>query len=152
MAVEDWIDQVASLYGEVEDGQGGRVQSYWVFKKAEIPEAISVYPCAITFIEGFRATYGAGDSTLLWHGVTEFHLWPKTGKSAYPYVMRFYNRILVASAAHVKLGGLVDHFLLRTDVDSIQGPSIFDYGTPGAHQGLVAHWEVKERPAVAIGI
>jgi len=53
MAVENWIDEIAKLF-EISDGRKGTVKSYRAYEKADFPEAITVYPCAITYTTGVK--------------------------------------------------------------------------------------------------
>lgn len=151
MAVENWIDKVTKLWGTVEDGRGGFVRSYAVFEKDEFPEALSVFPCALTLIDRVPAVqYSAsGPAVIIWQGMTEFHLTPAVNKKLLPYVMRFYNRIIVAAASSITLGGVVSHFLLGPE-NPLQ-PGILTYGSEEPHYGVVVHWTVKENPSIVVG-
>lgn len=150
MAVTDWIDEITRLW-EVSDGKGGQVRSFRVFEKEEFPEALSTFPCAITYTEGVRDRYGQGVSVDLWRGVTEFHLTPDLNRRAFPNLMRFFARIRDAAAGNVTLNGKVSWFALRTEGgDSIEGPVKLQYGTENVHYGLVVRWEVKEMVMVAV--
>ena len=145
MAVETWIDEIAKLAGTVSNGRGGKVRSYQVFNKAEFPEALTVFPCAITYTSEVRMEYSLGGPCVdLWYGMTEFHLTPGTAKSDYPYIMRFFARIKAAFAGKMTLGGKVAYFQLRTDEAGLQGPVVLQYGGEEPHLGIVARWLVKE--------
>lgn len=153
MAVENWIDEICKLAGEVANGRGGKVKSYRVFAKTDFPEGLSVFPCAITYTTQVVTTYSAGGPCIdLWKGVTEFHLSAGTAKSEYPDVMRYFARIRAAFAAHVTLGGKVAYCLLDTEQPSLQGPVVLQYGTEQPHHGIVARWVVKENVTGAVTI
>lgn len=144
MSAPDWIDAVCALW-EISDGAGGTVRSYRVYEKAEFPEAINVYPCAITYITDVRYEYSLrGVLKAYWNGRTEFHLFPGVDKSKYPDVMRYYARIVTAAAAALQLGARLDHFMLRRDEPSITGPVVLQYGSEEPHMGLMVNWEAKE--------
>lgn len=143
--IESWIDEIADLAGTVGDGKGKKVRSYRVFKKAEFPESLSVFPCALTYTSEVRSSYSmGGPCTDLWFGITEFHLTPNEAKSQYPFIMRFFARIKAAFALHMTLGGKVAYVQLRTDEAGLQGPVTLQYGAEEPHLGIVARWVVKE--------
>ena len=153
MAVESWIDELCAVW-EVSDGERGTVRSYRVYSKAEFPAAITVFPCAITYIESVEATYSAGGPCInYWLGVTEFHLFPNTDKGNYPAIMLYYARIIAAAAARLTLGGLVSHFILRSGGEpGIVGPVVLQYGGEDPHHGLVVNWRVKEIAPVTVSV
>ncbi len=141
--IEDWIDKVAAIAGSVRGAKTGMVRSYAVFKKAEIPEDLSEYPCAITFVDNLKASYSSGGVCIdLWSGTTEFHLFPDIAKGNMPECMRYFSKIRAAFAAAISLGGSVEHCVLRADL-SLEFVA-FTYGTGNPHHGIAAHWEVKE--------
>lgn len=145
MAVEDWIDEVCKLAGEVSNGKGGTVKSYSVFKKDNFPEALTVFPCAISYTTQVISEYSdSGPCIDLWKGHTEFHLVPNTNKQNYPEIMRYFARIRNAFALHRKLGGKVSFIQLSIDEASLQGPVTMQYGTENPHLGILASWIVKE--------
>lgn len=143
MAVTDWIDEVVKLAGSVKAHNKGYVRAYLVFKKTEIPETISEFPCAITYVEGLRASYSQGGPCIdLWDGVTEFHLFPDLNKSNFPEMIRYYGKIRTAWAANMSLGGRVEHCVLKAE-EAITMVKM-TYGSEAEHHGLMVHWEVKE--------
>src|SRR3990167_6511083 len=145
MAVENFIDEITSLWDGISDGKGGQVRSYRVYEKNEFPESLSVFPCAITYTIEVRNNYSAGGPNVdLFRGLTEFHLFPNVSKSNLPELMRYMARIRNAAAGEITLNGKVSHFLLRTDVPSVQGPLRLQYGSEEPHLGLLVNWEVKE--------
>lgn len=151
MAVENWIDSIADLWGAVDDGKGKHVKSYSVFKRGEFPSAISEFPCAITYVTRVPTVqYSAGGpAVVIWQGVTEFHLVPNIDKTHIPYVIRFYDRIIRAAASSITLGGLVTHFLLSNE-EPLQ-PGSLVYGNEAPHYGVVVNWVVKENPTIVAG-
>lgn len=145
MAVEQWIDEICKLAGEVPDGRGRRVLSYSVFGKTNFPEGLTKFPCAITYTTQVVSEYSLGGPCIdLWQGVTEFHLSEGSAKSEYPQVMRYFAQIRAAFAAHMTLGGKVAYCKLRDDEPSLQGPVVLQYGTEQPHHGIIARWVVKE--------
>lgn len=143
--VENWIDEICKLAGEVSNGKGGKVLSYSVFGKTNFPEGLTVFPCAITYTTQVEMQYSAGGPCIdLWKGITEFHLSAGSEKSEYPAVMRYFARIRAAFAAHVTLGGKVAYCILSIEEPSLQGPVVLQYGTEQPHHGIMARWVVKE--------
>jgi len=144
MAVEDWIDALARLW-EIADGRGGTLKSYRSYERAEFPEALTVYPCALTYMVDVTHEYSAGGPAVdVYNGRTQFHLFPSAAKSLMPQAMRFVARIRNAAASSITLGGTVAHFALRRDVPSIEGPVVLKYGSEEPHIGLIVNWRVKE--------
>lgn len=146
MAIEDWIDDVVDVYGGVAGHQGRAVRAFYVYRKAEFPDAIAVFPCALTFTDAMLPTYSAGGPLVdLWTGLTEFHLFPDLSRAHYPDIMLYFARIRNAMAAHMQLGGKVAHFLPRSDVAyPVRGPVRLQYGDEAPHLGIVVQWQVKE--------
>lgn len=143
MAVENWIDEIAALW-EISDGKGGTVKSYRAYDKNEFPEAITVYPCAITYTSGVKMDYPMDIETDTWNGVSEFHLVAGIGKHHYPYIMRYFNRIKTAAKGNKNLSGKVALFILDHENISIQGPVTLQYGSEDPHLGLIVRWVVTE--------
>ena len=50
MAVTDWIDKIAKVWSKIEDGKGSSMRSYRSFEKAEFPDALSQFPCVLTYV------------------------------------------------------------------------------------------------------
>lgn len=151
MAVENWIDEITKLAGSVSNGKGGKVRSYSVFRKAEFPEVLTIYPCAISYTTEVTCIYSHGASYDLWKGVTEFHISAGVQKTIYPELMRYFALIRNAFALHRTLGGKVAYCQLRVDEASMQGPVTFQYGDEAPHLGILARWEVKELTSVTLG-
>jgi hypothetical protein len=149
MSVESWIDKVCKVW-EISDGAGGTVRSYRLFERDEFPEALSEFPCCITYPLGVNMTYSMGGPCIdLWEGVTEFHILPSVDKANLATVLRYVNRIRAAAAANATLGGTVAHFVLAPE-NSIQGPVRLQYGDESEHHGLIVRWQVKEISAVTV--
>lgn len=144
--VESWIDEVARVWGSIQTQGGQKLTSYRVFEKAEYPEALSEYPCVLTYTREVRPTYSAGGVNVsLWRGTSEFHLTPNTQKQHYPLVMGYFSKILVAAAANLTLNGKVALFHIENQEGAgIQGPVTLRYGDEPEHLGLVVNWRVKE--------
>ena len=146
--IESWIDALTRVW-EIEDGRGGTVKSYRLFEAEELPEALSIYPCAISYPTQMDMHSGSAAYNL-WQGVTEFHISPTVEKTAIADVLRYFARIRSAAAANVTLGGLVSYFVLD-ESSSIQGPVHLEYGEQSPGMGLIVHWTVKENEPVVIG-
>jgi len=150
--VTDWIDRVCEVWGTIDDGKGGKLRSYRIFERAEYPESLSQIPCVLTIVPRLRTIqYSAGGPNIaVYEGVSEFHLTKNVSKGNYPSVFLFFDRILQAAAANLQLGGVVDHFLLRTDTPIEMG--VLRYGSEEPHLGMIAHWSVKEKPNLVVKI
>ena len=146
--IENWIDALAKVW-EISDGKGGLVKSYRLFELAELPESLSVYPCAITYPIQVDTHIGSA-SYDIWTGITEFHINPTVAKTGIADVLRYFSRIKTAAAANVTLGGLVSYFTLQ-ETESIQGPLAMDYGEQAPGMGLIVRWIIKENEPVTVG-
>jgi hypothetical protein len=142
--IENWIDLIAAVWGDVSDGKGGTVRSYRMYEVAEFPASLSEFPCAVSYPTKVVCEYGAGNSIDLWDGKTEFHLVPNIDRAHTPYLLQFFARIRDAAALHMTLGGVVDYFILRMEDKSIEGPVELKWGGEEPHWGLVVYWRVKE--------
>jgi hypothetical protein len=150
MSVEDWIDDVAAIWGTMVSAKRGNVRSYRCFTKEEFPEAITEYPSAISFVTRLRFS-GGGDSSphvMLWDGMTEIYVSPGVSKVGAPEVMRYFERALRAALKNRTLNGKVAEFSLikKDEGEAIVGPAVLSYsGEAGSGSlGLVVHWRVKE--------
>jgi len=145
MAVQDWIDEIAKLAGEVSDGQGKTVRSFAVYERNEMPSAILEAPSAITFVTGTHVEISQGGCREFTYGITEFHLEMSADRALIPAIMLFIPRIRNAFGAHMKLGGKVAYMLLDPDAKpNVEGPVIFARETEAPRWGVIAHWVVKE--------
>jgi len=151
MGIETWIDLIVDRWRTIEDPRGGNLRAYYVFKQEEFPEAITEYPCALTYVTDLSGDYSAGGSREHWNGTTEFHLVSDVGKHHYPYIMRWFALIRNAVLGSVSLGGSVSHFMPQVEGGPfIQGPVVLQYGSDAPHLGLVANWIVKEQVTVTV--
>lgn len=150
MGAENWIDKVVALWNTVDDGAGRKVRAYRVFGKNEFPEAVNEFPCAITWIPAVPVVqYSAGGpATVLYRGITEFHLYKDTSKTNYPGLIKYIDRIIQAAASSVTLGGIVSHFLLAANDPLV--PGVLVYGSEEPHHGIVVNWVVKENPVFVV--
>jgi hypothetical protein len=144
MGIELWIDEIVALAGAVESHRkNGKVRSYRVYAKAEIPEALSEYPCAISYPESVSLQISAGGPCKeLWRGVTVFYLFPDSKKSNLPEVMRYFTRIRNGMFSSLTLGGKVDHFGPSPDGSTIELVTA-TYGDEVERHALQVRWEVK---------
>lgn len=150
MAIESWIDALAKRW-EITDHRGKTLKSYRLFEKAEWPEALNEWPCALTFPIELVSTYTAGGPNVdLWKGRTEIHMFPDVGKHHYPDIVKTIARLRDAAAGQITLGGLVSYFLLATDEASILAPVVMVYGTEDPHLGIIVNWRVKELSDVTV--
>jgi len=147
--IESWIDTLAKVWGEIDDGRGNLVWSPRIFEKDEFPDALPEIdrPIALSFITSTATSYSAGGPCYnVYTGFTEFHFPGGLSQRQRAQVMKFIGKIEVKAAANAALGGLVEHFLImREGQPSIQGPVALQYGEEAEHWGLVVNWEVKER-------
>jgi hypothetical protein len=142
MSIEKWIDEVANIAGSVASHRGGFVKAFMVFKKAEIPEALSDFPCAITYGHVVMPSYSdSGPCIDLWQGITEFHVFSDVKKTNFPELQKYFGRIRNAFALKRRLGGLVDHCVI---VDPGIELVTATYGIEGEHHALRVTWQVKE--------
>jgi hypothetical protein len=143
MAIESWIDAVVAVAGSVVSHKGGTVKSFRVAGKAEVPEALSVFPCAIVYAPRMKAAqYSASICKEIWEVRGEFYLFPDTKKSNLPELIRYYTRIRDAVCAAATLGGLVDHFRFAEGEPMSMVTLAYEVDQPERH-GIVAIWEVK---------
>lgn len=144
--LENWIDEITKLFGKLSNGSGGNVRSYKLFELAELPEAITVFPCAISYVEDVVMTMpDSGPNVDMWRGITELHIAPGMKKSDYPKILPYFNRVRGIFALDRTLGGKVQYCKLTVEGPSIEGPIIFSPDTEITNQGLMVHWVVRER-------
>ncbi len=143
MAVTDWIDEVVKAMGKINSHTGGKLKVYRVATKAEIPEALSVFPCAIIYPDRLKsAQYSMSGSKEVWSVVGEFYIFPDVKKTNVPTLVTYFKKIRDATLASMTLGGKVDHFVFaETDPMGLAtGP--YEVDGPDRH-AIVANWEVK---------
>jgi hypothetical protein len=150
--VENWVDAVTKVF-EINDGKGGLVLAYRLFEKANIPEAMVQFPCALSFIDGIRPVYSDGLSLIFWSGVTEMHLTPNVDKSNLPYILPFFGRIVKAAAGAYQLGGIVgvEHFIIPEEDNALQ-LVVLQYGDEAPHYAIRVRWEVKENVSGSVTV
>lgn len=144
--IEDWIDEVTKTAGTITGANNKRILSYQLFGKTELPEALTSFPCALTFVENVSLEYQlGGGGRNFWDGMTEFHLTADTNRKRIPEVLLYFKRIRDAFAGNMTLNGKVASFMLKGSGDqSIVGPVELNFGGEKAHFGLIAYWKVKE--------
>ena len=161
MAVEDWIDKVAEVW-EFVAADGKTVVSYRAFDEHNVhrpfPEALSVFPCALSYTTEYYPLGVEGTQEDLYQGVTEFHCVSSVDKSHYPYVLTFLAKIRDAAAINSQLGGEVSWFKLLFNGGpgpfggvGVEGPAALSYGSEEEHLGLLVRWAVKESVSVTTG-
>lgn len=142
MAIEAWIDELVAVAGSVASHKGGYVKAYRVFERAEIPEDLSDFPCAITYGQIVHPDYSDSAPCVdLWEGTSEFHLFPDNKMSNIPEVLRYFGKIRNAFALKRTLGGLVSHLAIRAEGIVLVEAK---YGVGNDHHALMVYWEVKE--------
>jgi hypothetical protein len=148
--IENWLDAVCKVFGTISNGSGGQVASYRVFEKAEIPSALTVFPCAVTYVPEAEPAYTSGAITsLIWSGETELHVTATADPALLTDVMKYFSRVLLAVTGNRSLGGKVQYFLLPEGEKSIR-MSKLQYGTGPDHYGLVIMWQVKENVSLSL--
>mgnify|MGYP000642789642 CR=1 FL=1 len=144
MAPERWIDAVVGVMSGIASHRGGKLRVYRVAGKAEIPEGLSEFPCAVIYPTRIKsAQYSLGGPCKeLWEVRGEFYLFPDTKKSNLPELIRYFRKIRDATLKSMTLGGLVDHFVFSESPMELVSMT---YETDGPERhGIVALWEVKE--------
>lgn len=144
--IENWIDRVVQLW---QIGYGKEtLLSFGGYEKNDFPETLPNKPCVISYVAGVKTTYGSGGQTIMiWHGISEFHLTTSPSKAQVPFVQSFYKRILTAAMGSMKLGNNddgIEHFIILPDEYAMQASWSMQYGNEEPHMGLIVHWEVKE--------
>jgi hypothetical protein len=148
--IENWIDLVCKAFGTLGTDGNGQLTSYRTFEKGEIPSALSVYPCAITYVPELEPNYSAGAiSSLLWSGTTEIHVTPTVDPALLPGVEKFYTRVLQMMTANRSLGGKVQYFMLPEGSKAVH-MTVLQYGQGPAHYGLIVTWEVLENVSLPL--
>jgi hypothetical protein len=145
VAIEQWIDAVVAVAGSVASHKGGTVKAYKLAGKGEVPEALSVFPCAIVYPPRIKsAQYSMGGPCKeIWEVKGLFYLFPDTKKSNFPELVRYFTRIRTATLAAMQLGGLVDHFRFSPDGDLMtMGALAYEVDQPERHV-IEVTWEVK---------
>jgi hypothetical protein len=148
--LEDWIDLVCKAFGTIGTDGNGLLTSYRTFEKGEIPSALSVFPCAITYVPELEPNYSAGAiSSLLWSGTTEIHVTPTVDPALLPGVEKFYTRVLQMMTKNRSLGGKVQYFMLPEGQKAVHILPV-TYGGGPQHYALVVVWEVLENVSLSL--
>lgn len=144
MSIEHWIDAVVAVAGSVASHRGGTVRAYRIAAKAEIPEALSTFPCAIVYPEkSLRLDYSAGGACIeIWQVKGLFYLFADNKKSNLPDLIRYFSKIRDATLARPTLGGLVDHFTFGEDGMTLVELNYEVEGPP--RHGIEVTWQVKQ--------
>lgn len=135
MAIESWIDSVVAVAGSVVSHRGGTVKAYRVASKAEVPEALSVFPCAVVYAPRMMsAQYSMGGPCKeIFEVKMLFYVFPDTKKSNIPDLVRYYRRIRDAVLASMTLGGRVDHCRFAEADPMVMGTVAYEVDTPERH-------------------
>ncbi len=152
--IPDWIDALCAVW-EISDARFGTVKSYKLIDGADFPSSIEaaeldLQPIALT-VPAFkmRPEYSLGGHRIGYYtGLTEIHVAPDADKSRIPQLMTWYERILRAAAAKMKLGNTVAYFVIDP-TDGIE-LDILQYGAENPHWGFLVHWEVQEHLTLTV--
>ncbi len=139
--VEVWGPELAKVWGSIKDPSNRAIKAYGF---SNIPETISVIPCAISFLfDPIDVDYSAGGHNLIvYRGKTEFFLSTDVKKNELSQLFPFIRKIVEAAAKNLTLQGKVETFLLA-QAGGIS-PAILTYGDGIDRYGLVVTWEVRE--------
>lgn len=144
--LQSWLDKVCDLMA-VTDVRGQQVHSFVVFERNELPDAISpeMVPCAYSYVQNCQPEYSVGGPTILfWEGATEFHLTTDVKPANIPYILTFFEIVLRAAAAKLKLDNTVELFLIPPDGNAMQFATFQNADGRDDHQGFVVRWKVKQ--------
>jgi len=146
--IETWIDALCDVWAMVAVDGFRTMKSPYLIKESKFPAAISPaddFPIAITIPANVDLEYSVGGPKIAhFTGVTQFHLTPDLSMAHIPTLLPYYNRIWVAAAANLKLGGLVEYFIIPKP-NSITGPIALKWGDEAEHWGFLVNWEVKDK-------
>jgi len=139
--IEVWGPELAKVWGSIKDRNNRAIKAYGF---SEIPETISVIPCAISFLfEPIDVDYSAGGKCLLvYRGKTEFFLSTDVKKNQLNLLFPYIRKIVETAAKNLTLQGKVESFLLA-QTGGIS-PAILTYGDAIDRYGLVVTWEIRE--------
>ena len=147
-SVETFLDAICKAFA-VSDGGLGKVRSFLVFERNELPEAITadMAPCAVTYVTDMQLEYSTGGPTIFyWQGQTDFHLTKDVAMKNVASVMKYYGRIAAAAMQNATLGGLIELFIILQNTDGAMQFVTFKHPVTGQddHQGIVVKWSVKQ--------
>lgn len=156
--IEDWIDAVQDVWRGIVVNEFTNMQAPYLIKKSEFPSSIDPAklanePIALTITNTTKFVYSAGGPNEgFYKGVTQFHVAPSLELTLLPTLLKYPRLIVVAAAANLQLGRLVNHFALEDRDDQIDGPKPVQYGGEAEHWGFDVYWEVKENVNTAITV
>lgn len=147
-SVETFLDAICRAFA-VSDGGLGKVRSFLVFERNELPESVTVemVPCAVTYVTDMQLEYSTGGPTIFyWQGQTDFHLTKDVAMKNVGGVMKYFARIAAAAMKNATLGGLVELFIILQNAAGAMQFVTFKHPVTGAddHQGIVVRWSVKQ--------
>lgn len=139
--VEYWGPELVKTWGAILDKNKRTIKAYGF---NEIPEALSVFPCAVSFIsDAVDVDYSEGGLNLvLWKGKTEFHITNDVKKNGLNDVYPYIRKVIETAAKSLTLNGKVDSFLLKQSPTIT--PAVLTWGDEIDHYGLVVPWEIRE--------
>ena len=156
--MQAWIDALQDVWSGIQGRGFTTVRAPYLNKSQDYPDTIDPdqlksEPIALSFPEfaRFQASAG-GPNEGFYRGSTDFHIWPNLDLDAIPYIMNWPDLIAQAAAANLKLGGLVENFILEERDDQITGPISLQFGNEAEHWGYVVHWRVKENKNASITV
>src|SRR5688572_10039205 len=145
--LQTWFDNLCDVMA-VTDIHGKQIHSFYIFKKNDYPDAITPeqIPCAVSYVSEPEVMYSEGGPNILfWRGQTEFHLTTDVKPANIPYILSFFEIIIRACAAKMKLNNTVEHFaILQKTPGAMQFATYKNARNEDDHQGVVIRWEVKQ--------
>lgn len=145
--IESWMDTLVDVM-RVNDPRGKQVTSWYVFKAEELPDAIKPddVPCVVSYVSDPQVQYSkGGPAKLFWVGQSEFHLTTDVKPSNIPYILKFFEIIIRACAANMKLSNLVTLFLIvQNEQGAIQFSTYKNAKGDDDHQGIIVRWQVTQ--------
>lgn len=144
--LQSWMDKVCAVMA-VTGVDGVQVHSFKVFEKNEMPDAVTpeMVPCAVSYVQNCQPEYSmGGPSILFWNGQTEFHLTTDVKPANIPFVLSFFEKVLISAAANLQLSGTVELFLIRNDAQAMTFATYRRADGADDHQGIVVQWQVKQ--------
>ncbi len=84
MGAESGIDEFSKMLGTISASKKEPMNTYAMFGKNNLPDAITKFPSALTFIDDVTYEYSAGGPNYAyWQGQTEVHVFPNYNRSNY---------------------------------------------------------------------
>jgi len=156
--IETWIDAVQDLWAGIQGDGFKNIRAPYLVKRREFPTAIDPKdllnnPIVITIVPEMQFTYSAGGPNEgFYQGESYFHVAPDLDPAKIPSLIKYPGLIAAKAAANLKLGGLVNNFVLQSRPDQITGPGPLQYGDETPHWGFIVYWEVKENVNASITV